>query len=67
MPMPHPNAGMPHPHGAGMYGAPPSMPQPGGGYPSSGHLSFGVRIMIIANVYLMFVSGVDKVQCNGIC
>lgn len=60
--MPHPNAGMPHPHGAGMYGAPPPMPQPGGGYPSSGHVSFGVRIMI-ANIYLIFgfVIGVDKV------
>ena len=57
--MPHPNAGMPPPHAAGMYGAPPpAMPQPGGGYPSSGHLSFGVRIMIssfVNGVYLFFI------------
>lgn len=43
MPMPDPNAGMPQPHAASIYGGPPPMPQPGGGYPSSG-LSFGVSM-----------------------
>lgn len=41
MPMPNPNIGMPSPTPGGLYGAAPSMPQPGGGYPS-GNLSFGV-------------------------
>lgn len=53
--MPSPNAGMPAPpHAAGPYGAPPSMPQPGIGYPSTGigypstgHLSFGVSLTFI--------------------
>lgn len=44
--MPTPHAGMPTPHVAGVYGAPPPMPQPGGGYPSSGHVSFGVSVLI---------------------
>ena len=43
--MPAPNAGMPPPTAAQIYGAPPPMPQPGGGYPSPGHLSFGVSII----------------------
>ena len=43
--MPSPNAGMPAPpHAAGPFGALPSMPQPGIGYPSTGHLSFGVSL-----------------------
>ena len=46
MPMPSPNAGMPAPpHAAGPFGALPSMPQPGIGYPSTGHLSFGVSLI----------------------
>ena len=50
MPMPSPNAGMPAPpYAAGPYGAPPSMPQPGIGYPSTGRLSFGVRLTFILN------------------
>lgn len=44
MPMPNPNIGMPMPNPVGLYGAAPSMPQPGGGYP--GNLSFGVSILI---------------------
>ena len=43
MPMPDPNVGMLQPHAASIYGGPPPMPQPGGGYPSSG-LSFGVSM-----------------------
>ena len=51
MPMPNPNIGMPMPNPGGLYGAAPSMPQPGGGY--SGNLSFGVSINIGSLVQLI--------------
>ena len=56
MPMPNPNAGMPQPHAAGLYGAPPPMPQPGGGYPSSGHLSFGVSMLFRYTRFYMCIT-----------
>lgn len=47
MPMPNPNIGMPLPNPGSLYGAAPSMPQPGGGYP--GNLSFGAAAMATAS------------------
>lgn len=67
MPMPSPNIGMPPPNPGGLYGAAPSMPQPGGGYPS-GNLSFGVSInrqLSTVNLY-MYVLCMGKVQNNNI-
>lgn len=61
MPMPDPNAGMPQPHAASIYGGPPPMPQPGRGYPSSG-LSFGAAAMATASFPAQYRSQVGPPQ-----